>query len=213
LTTWTEGSSKLSTSTPEPRSVGWQTSSRHPSRPSPAATDGCSTVTPAGRRPARLPAARQSDWQSGSAARQGPHRSLPPSWHSGPTPPGSADLWGTEIFTTIRSRDRHERTPLLLGKLTVGRQIIAVEAYCLLHLFVTGSAPSLGASVLSCAETEQLRSPPATTRLSPDRSTAKIDEGDWPSFKPSPRTAALRTGRWQYGPTGTSRPFDVESRN
>jgi DNA-binding Lrp family transcriptional regulator len=78
---------------------------------------------------------------------------------------------GTEIFTTIRSRDRQERTPLLLGQLTVGRQIVAVEAYCLLRLFVTGSAPSLGANVLSRDETDQPRSPP-TTRLSPDRSTA-----------------------------------------
>ena len=107
---------------------------------------------------------------------------------------------GTEIFTTIRSRDRQERTPLLLGQLTVGRQIIAVEAYCLLHLFVTGSAPSLGANVLSRDEIEQLRSPPATTRLSPDRSTAKMDESDWPLVqalaedgRASYRTLAVRT--------------------
>ena len=97
---------------------------------------------------------------------------------------------GTEIFSTIRSRDRQERTPLLLGQLTVGRQIVAVEAYCLLHLFVTGSAPSLGASVLSRDEIEQLRSPPAT-RLSPDRSTAKLDESDWP-LVPSPRRGRPR---------------------
>ena len=99
---------------------------------------------------------------------------------------------GTEIFSTIRSRDRQERTPLLLGQLTVGRQIVAVEAYCLLHLFVTGSAPSLGASVLSRDEIEQLRSPPAT-RLSPDRSTAKMNESDWPLLQ-----ALAEDGRASY---------------
>lgn len=99
---------------------------------------------------------------------------------------------GTEIFSTIRSRDRHERTPLLLSQLTVGRQIVAVEAYCLLHLFVTGSALSLGASVLSGEEIERLRSAPAT-RLSPDRLTAEMNDSDWPLLQ-----ALAEDGRASY---------------
>lgn len=99
---------------------------------------------------------------------------------------------GTEIFCTIRARDRQERTPLLLGELTAGRQIVAVEAYCLLHLFVTGSAPSLGASVLSRDEIKHLRSPPAT-RQSPDRSTAKVNQSDWPLLQ-----ALAEDGRASY---------------
>jgi hypothetical protein len=59
-----------------------------------------------------------------------------------------------------------------------GRQIVAVEAYYLLHLFI-GSPPPLGPQVLSRDEIEQLRPPPATS-LSPDRSTATIDDSDWP---------------------------------
>src|ERR1700737_3126229 len=40
---------------------------------------------------------------------------------------------GTEIFSLIHSRDK-QPTPLLLGQLSVGRQVVDLEAYCLLHL-------------------------------------------------------------------------------
>ncbi len=86
---------------------------------------------------------------------------------------------GTEIVSTIHSRDDAQRTPLLLGQLAVGRQIVALDAYCLLHLFTTGSSPPPGASGLSPEEIEQLR-PPTPTRLSTDRPTARLQDADWP---------------------------------
>src|ERR1700677_1789945 len=49
---------------------------------------------------------------------------------------------GTEIFSTIHSRDGEQPTPLLLSQLSVGRQVVDLEAYCLLLLSPTGlSAP------------------------------------------------------------------------
>ena len=98
---------------------------------------------------------------------------------------------GTEIFSTIQSRDHHERTPLLLGQLTAGREIVAVEAYCLLHLFI-GSPPPLGPQVLSREEIEQLRPPQAISPLA-DRSTATMDDGDWPLVQ-----ALAEDGRASY---------------
>src|SRR5580658_8138379 len=59
---------------------------------------------------------------------------------------------GTEIFSTIHSRERDQRTPLLLSQISVGRQIVALEAYCLLHLFATGVSPPPGSSNLSRTE-------------------------------------------------------------
>jgi DNA-binding Lrp family transcriptional regulator len=99
---------------------------------------------------------------------------------------------GTEIFSTIHSRDRHHRTPLLLGQLSVGRQIVAVEAYCLLHLFTTGSSPPLGANVLTRDQLDQLRPLPATG-LAPDRAAAKMDDSDWPLVQ-----ALAEDGRASY---------------
>src|ERR1700691_5187166 len=48
---------------------------------------------------------------------------------------------GTEIFSTIHPRDSEGRTPLLVGQLSAGRQVVTLEAYCLLHIFATGVAP------------------------------------------------------------------------
>ena len=48
---------------------------------------------------------------------------------------------GTEIVSTIHSHGRDERAPLLLGQLSAGRQVVALEAYCLLHMFEAGMSP------------------------------------------------------------------------
>jgi DNA-binding Lrp family transcriptional regulator len=86
---------------------------------------------------------------------------------------------GTEIFSTIRSRDVEQRTPLLLGQLSVGRQVVDLEAYCLLHLFATGMSAPPGPSDLSRGEIAQLLFP-ARDRPSIDRPKAKLQDSDWP---------------------------------
>ncbi len=64
---------------------------------------------------------------------------------------------GTEIFATVHSHDRHRRTPLLLGQLSAGRPVVALEAYCLLHLFTTGPSPTPWLTALRPQEVERLR--------------------------------------------------------
>jgi DNA-binding Lrp family transcriptional regulator len=86
---------------------------------------------------------------------------------------------GTEIFSTIRSRDREQRTPLLLGQLSVGRQVVALSAYCLLHLFATGASPPPGSNVLSQKEIRRLASP-ALSRPSVERPSVTVHDSDWP---------------------------------
>jgi DNA-binding Lrp family transcriptional regulator len=86
---------------------------------------------------------------------------------------------GTEIFSTIRSRDGEQRTPLLLSQLSVGRQVMDYEAYCLLHLFATGLSAPPGPSDLSRGEIAQLLSP-ARDKLSIDRPKPKLQDSDWP---------------------------------
>jgi DNA-binding Lrp family transcriptional regulator len=86
---------------------------------------------------------------------------------------------GTEIFSTIHSRDGEQRTPLLLSQLSVGRQVVDLEAYCLLHLFATGLSSPPGRSDLSRREIAQLLSP-ARERPSVDRPKATLAASDWP---------------------------------
>src|SRR6202049_3129459 len=66
---------------------------------------------------------------------------------------------GTEIFSLIHSRQGEQRTPLLLSQLSVGRQVVDIEAYCLLHLFATGLSAPPGPSDLSRGEIAQLLAP------------------------------------------------------
>src|SRR5580658_5975228 len=86
---------------------------------------------------------------------------------------------GTEIFSTIHSRDREQRTPLLLSQLSVGRQVVAFEAYCLLHLFAPGISPPPGPNDLSQREVDQLLSS-TRARTSIERSTVTLQDTDWP---------------------------------
>jgi DNA-binding Lrp family transcriptional regulator len=86
---------------------------------------------------------------------------------------------GTEIFSTIRSRDSEQRTPLLLSQLSLGRQVVALEAYCLLHLFATGVSPPPGSNDLNQEEIDRLLSPPRARR-SIERSTVTLSDTDWP---------------------------------
>src|ERR1700691_5599937 len=78
---------------------------------------------------------------------------------------------GTEIFSTIHSRDVERRTPLLLSQLSVGRQVVDYEAYCLLNLFATGLSAPPWPSELSPEEISQLHSS-APDRPSIDRPKA-----------------------------------------
>jgi DNA-binding Lrp family transcriptional regulator len=86
---------------------------------------------------------------------------------------------GTEIFSTVRSRDGEQGTPPLLSQLSVGRQVVDYQAYCLLHLFATGLSAPPWPSDLSPAEIDQLLS---SARDSPsiDRPKAKVQDSDWP---------------------------------
>jgi DNA-binding Lrp family transcriptional regulator len=86
---------------------------------------------------------------------------------------------GTEIFSTIHSRHGEPRTPPLLSQLSLGRQVVALEAYCLLHLFATGLSAPPGPSDLSPGEIAQLLAP-ARDRPSIDRPKAKLANSDWP---------------------------------
>jgi DNA-binding Lrp family transcriptional regulator len=80
---------------------------------------------------------------------------------------------GTEIFSLIHSRDGEQRTPLLLSQISVGRTVVDLEAYCLLHLFATGP------SDLSGGEMTQLLTA-ARDRPSVDRPKATLADSDWP---------------------------------
>jgi DNA-binding Lrp family transcriptional regulator len=86
---------------------------------------------------------------------------------------------GTEIFSTIHSRDRDQQAPPLLSQLSVGRQVVALEAYCLLHLFATGVSPPPGSNDLSQTEIDRLLSP-KRARTSVERSTVTLQDTDWP---------------------------------
>jgi DNA-binding Lrp family transcriptional regulator len=86
---------------------------------------------------------------------------------------------GTEIFSTIHARDLEQRAPLLLSQLSVGRQVVALEAYCLLHLFATGVSPPPGYDDLTQTEIDRLR-PAACARPSIERTTVTLQDTDWP---------------------------------
>jgi DNA-binding Lrp family transcriptional regulator len=86
---------------------------------------------------------------------------------------------GTEIFCTIHSRDRYQRTPLLLGQLSVGRHVVSLEAYCLLHLFATDVSPPPGPTDLSQAETAELFSS-TRSRTPLHREPGALQDSDWP---------------------------------
>jgi DNA-binding Lrp family transcriptional regulator len=86
---------------------------------------------------------------------------------------------GTEIFSMIHSRHGEQRTSLLLSQLSVGRQVVDLEAFCLLHLFATGLSVPPGPSDLSRGEIAQLVSP-ARDRPSIDRPKITLQNADWP---------------------------------
>ena len=63
---------------------------------------------------------------------------------------------GTEVLSTIHSRDRGEPTPPLFSQLPVGSQVVALEAYCMLHLFATGASPPRVSNDLSQEAVDRL---------------------------------------------------------
>jgi DNA-binding Lrp family transcriptional regulator len=86
---------------------------------------------------------------------------------------------GTEIFSLIHSRHGEQRTPLLLSQLSVGRQVVGYEAYCLLYLFATGLSAPPWPSDLSPGEIARLLAS-APARPSIEGPKAKVQESDWP---------------------------------
>ena len=119
---------------------------------------------------------------------------------------------GTEIFSMIHSRDSEQGTPLLLSQLSLGRQVVALEAYCLLHLFATGLSAPPGPSDLSHGKMPNSSLRHGTVR----RSIARRPSWRTPtgrSSRPLRTTAALPIGSWQRARTGTSRPSDGESKS
>jgi DNA-binding Lrp family transcriptional regulator len=99
---------------------------------------------------------------------------------------------GTEIFSTIHSSDREQRAPLLLSQLSVGRQVVSLEAYCLLHLFATGVSTPPGSDHLSQREIDLLSSP-GETRRAIERSAVTLHDDDWPLIQ-----ALAEDGRATY---------------
>jgi DNA-binding Lrp family transcriptional regulator len=99
---------------------------------------------------------------------------------------------GTEIFSTIHSRDRELRTPPLLSQLPIGPQILAIEAYCLLHIFHAGASAPPGSNDLSGEEIDQLFSP-VRSRVPSERLPVTLHESDWPLVK-----ALAEDGRASY---------------
>ena len=99
---------------------------------------------------------------------------------------------GTEIFSTIHSRDMEQRTPLLLSQLSVGRQVVAVEAYCLLHLFASGLSPPPGPNYLSRARSIGSSRRHGAGRRSIAR-PPQLQDTDWPLVQ-----ALAEDGRASY---------------
>ena len=86
---------------------------------------------------------------------------------------------GTEVFSTIYSRDPELPAPSLLSQLSFGGQVVALEAYCLLHLFDCGAASPPGPSDLGPDEIDRLRSPVRDVPTM-DRSAITLQDSDWP---------------------------------
>ena len=86
---------------------------------------------------------------------------------------------GTEIFSMVHSRNGEQRTPVLLSQLSVGRQIVDLEAYCLIHLFATGLSAPPGQGALGREQIDQLLSP-ARDRPPIDQAKSKLQDSDWP---------------------------------
>jgi DNA-binding Lrp family transcriptional regulator len=84
---------------------------------------------------------------------------------------------GTEIFCAVRADGDRQRTAMLLEQIPSGRRIVSLDAYCLLHLFVSAfsGAPGL-ASALSPEEQAQLDSPDRVLNAHP---RGKLQEEDW----------------------------------
>jgi DNA-binding Lrp family transcriptional regulator len=96
------------------------------------------------------------------------------------------------VRSTLHSRDGEEPTPLLLSQLSVGRQVVAVEAYCLLHLFAMGANPPPGSNDLDQGEIDRLITP-ERPKTSTERSTVALQDTDWPLVQ-----ALAEDGRASY---------------
>ncbi len=90
---------------------------------------------------------------------------------------------GTEIFCTVKAHDERQRTALLLEQLPTSRQILSLQAHCLLHIFSKSASGAPGAVGLTAHEVERLeeRSPAAApSKGNGSRPTERVQDDDWP---------------------------------
>jgi DNA-binding Lrp family transcriptional regulator len=87
---------------------------------------------------------------------------------------------GTEISCMVNAHDERQRTALLLEQLPASSRIVALEAFCLLHVFTSATSAAPGAEGLSREEVDRLASPSQVAGSGGDRSVAVLSEEDWP---------------------------------
>jgi len=85
---------------------------------------------------------------------------------------------GTEIFSLIRSREGEQRTPNLLSQISVGRHVVGLEAYCLLHLFGKAFSSPAVPSNLNPGEINQQPSPQGDGGAV-GRPKTQLHDSDW----------------------------------
>lgn len=99
---------------------------------------------------------------------------------------------GTEVFCVIRAQSDPDAAHLALDQLPTREEIVGVETYRALHLFIDGSKPptSLG-DALSPEQVHQLH--PNRPQGSNGRSPIELRDGDWPLVQ-----ALVEDGRATY---------------
>ena len=212
---WITESSTRSTSTGGCRSAGWRRSWALRSRRSPAATVGCATSTGSGwSASSTVSDLGRSDWAV--RIRCTPDAATPVATALAKRPDtGWVQLTsgGTEISCMVNAHDEQRRAALLLEQLPASSRIVALEAFCLLHVFTSATSAAPGAEGLTPEEVDRLAAPSRSAGLAADRPVALLSEDDWPLVRASRRTAGRPTANWRRVPTGTSRRCVVGSKS
>jgi DNA-binding Lrp family transcriptional regulator len=87
---------------------------------------------------------------------------------------------GTEISCMVNAHDEQRRATLLLEQLPASSRIVALEAFCLLHVFTSATSAAPGAEGLTPEEVDRLAAPGRVPGLPADRPAALLSEDDWP---------------------------------
>jgi DNA-binding Lrp family transcriptional regulator len=87
---------------------------------------------------------------------------------------------GTEISCMVNARDEQQRAALLLDQLPASNRIVALEAFCLLHVFTSATSAAPGAEGLTPEEVDRLAPPSRVAGRAADRSVALLPEDDLP---------------------------------